>query len=295
MDKDVERCLQKLEASFKGPNGLVGERVTLLDKKYEPEFGYHLSSKWKGFICVMDCLLDYYIYTFELLVNREKEIQQDKVFITTVHASTFWRLRSSYILFIKGYIIDALSLIRAIFENAMMLAGLGMGVITIDDVFGQLKSRDVAGISRENAEKKIYNNIRNTDKKLYKYLIGSKSGLKPENQRAISRFITLLHSAVHKSMLSITLNFTTWKDAQKLSLFPYFDEDQETMYMNSCFFASWMVLRTIPLLKVEDNEFGEEWANKYDLLNTAFKVHAVQFPKELGRAMEELIDKKYSL
>lgn len=66
--------------------------------------------------------------------------------------------------------------------------------------------------------------------------------------------------------------------------------------MNRFCEVCWLILRTFPALQLEKGGFGEEWANKWGLLDESFRfaVDALQKQnKQIAAAITELIEKSF--
>jgi len=292
---EIDQWRQRLEETFHGPNEIVGERLMDL-KNIEDENYHNLLKNVSGYICIMDSFLDFYIETLQNIAARNKIrfSELNKIYIG-IHISNFWRYRSSYLIFLQGYFIDALSLLRGVIENAFDIASLQAGIITIDSLFGELKIEDCRNLSNEDAEKIIKNNIHKADKKVKSYIMGQESGFSKKVLNSLNSFLRLMHKSVHKSKINILSYYLPWaKGKSILPIFPIYNETLASLYVNSSQFIAWMLLRTFPLLQIYESEFSKNWHYKYKVLNESFQEAIANFPKQLGRSIEELIEKKFN-
>jgi hypothetical protein len=296
MEEDkIAKWQQRLEETFIGPRGIVGERILRFDE-IEQEIFNLMIKKFKGHNVLMDSFLDFYIETLENVAARKKTNWPTiKMFFTAVHIATLWRLKSSYSLFWHGYFAEAISLLRAVFENALDMAALKLNIITLEERLSKLTSKDAESLSdKEQAELVRKYNFQN-DRKVKRYLIGKESGLNSDAQEDFESFLRLHHNAVHKSTLNIFWTFGPWvRGERSLSLYPTYNEKPLSMCMNFSLFNGWLVLRTLPLLQIEANEFSITWQKKYIILDESFAEAISSFPKRLGRSVEELVDKKFN-
>jgi hypothetical protein len=76
---------------------------------------------------------------------------------------------------------------------------------------------------------------------------------------------------------------------------PQYDELPAAMYANRCSEASWMMLRTIPILQLGPRAFGDEWARKWHILDDSFREMVLSLErlgKPIARAIVVLVDTK---
>ncbi len=280
----VQKWQDKIIETFKGPSNICGEKIFIL-KKEEDKIKNFLLKNLKGFFFIMDAFFDFSIETLQNLTKIKRLKWPKKApIITVIQVVTFWRFRASYIAFYNGYYIDATSLLRAIYENVLLIAALRLNLIEIDDVFGKLKIED----SKEFSEKEIENLIRKynreSESKINSYFFGKGSGLSSFAKKHLKIFKMNLHNSVHKCKVNFFYYYGNWSKRQKnLPIFPEYNEDLASFYTNSCMFIAWIVLRTLPFLQV-----------KYKILDESFREMIEGFPKPLGRAMEELVEKKFT-
>lgn len=293
--EEVAAWQERLEENFKGPSGVIGERLLKL-QRIEQTLGAQLTSTFVGYLTLMDSFLDFYMESIELTAGKRKEQWPELTpFITATHITTFWRFRASYLIFWSGYFIDALSLLRSVFENVLQIAALRHGIITLADAFGGLTVEEASQMSPDEVAKRIRNNIVKADKAVRDNFLGEKSGLSPEAQDDMVAFQGIMHGAVHKSRLNFVRLFGPWVRGQKaMPIYPAYDEDAASLYMNASQGMGWMVVRTLPLLQTQPGEFPEPWHHRWRILEDSFKVMVGAYPKRMGRSIEQVLTKKFT-
>lgn len=293
-DSKITKWQRRIEETFHGKSGIVGERLLKLDLN-EKLLAKKLTVCFSGYMCLMDAFLAFYLETLERLTSRESsKWTKIKAVITGIHVATFWRFRASYLIFWDGYFIDAVSLLRGIFENILQIVALKLGLISIDEVFGKLKLEESETLTDEEIYKRILKYTKESDRKVRNKLIGKGSGLSLTAIEDLNIFERLLHSSVHKSKFNIVRYCWRWiRGEHPLPLYPIYDEDHATIYINLSMFIGWMLSKTFPLLQINDKEFSDEWHKKYQILDKSFKEAIAEFPKRLGRSVEELVTKKF--
>lgn len=289
----ITKWQEKIEENFHGPKGIVGERLlNLMD--IEDEVHSEIVNFYKGYVRLMDAFLDFYMESIDSLSSRKANDWSSKnVLITVFHIATFRRFRASYQLFWRGYFIDGMSLLRAIFENVLQIVSINNGLISVDDVFGNLKIEDSKGISIEEMQKTIRKNILEIDKKVNENLIGEKSGLSEATKSGLHNFIRQLHNSVHKSKTFILHYYEPWIKGEKpMPKYPTFDMELASLYLAHSTNIGWMCTRILPLIQAVPSEFSSEWRHKYKVLDESFELAVVSANTKISRAVLELVNKK---
>lgn len=291
----VKAWQDKIINTFIGPNGWNGERIFKLDQ-IEKDILAKIISNLKGFLYIMDAFFDFLIETFETSVSDKVEWNKNGPLYFCIQVISFWRLRASYIIFGKGYYAEALSLLRGVYENVLLVESVHQDVITLDEVFGKLKIEDTKDLPREKIDKMIRENTSATDSKIKTYFFGPKSNLSPESKRLLKSFERNMHNAVHKSKLNFFHYYRDWINGKKgLPIFPHYNEDLASVYANSCTWVSWMLLKVLPLFLFNKKSFGVNWHDKFKVLDQSYREMIENFPKPTGRAVIEFVDKKFTI
>lgn len=293
-NEKVRKWLERIEETFHGPNGIVGEQLLSFEDA-EMQMGKFLVSRFGGFARLTDAFLSFYFETLQITTFREKSLwSHSSAMQVVIHRSTFHRFKSADVLFMRGYFSSSIGLLRAIFENASQLAALKVGIIRWKDILGKLDPEKVKTLPDEKINKLVEDDTRNTDKKVNAFIFGKESGLSTDTQRSLKSFRNGLHYAVHRARLDVFKYFAPLVTGKKgMTLYPEFNQDLAAMYINDSEFIAWLLLRTFPLLQVRDNEFPHEWFEKYHVLDESFKEMVAEYPNLLGRSIEELIAKKF--
>lgn len=292
----IKAWQDKIIDNFIGPNGWNGERILTLDK-IEMEVLSKIILNLKGFLIIMDAFLDFLMETFEITsVSKKVEWNKNGPLFFCIQLISFWRLRASYIIFGKGYYVEGVSLLRGIYENVLLVVSLKQGIIGIDEVFGKLKIEESKDLTREKIEKIIRDNINATDSKIKEYFFGPKSDISSEAKILLKSFERSLHNAVHKSKVNFFHYYSDWISGKKgLPIFPHYNETLASMYTNMCTWTSWMLLKILPLFLTSKESFEVEWHNKFKVLDESFLEMIENFPKPMGKAVIELVNKKFTI
>lgn len=296
MEKDVfDKIIKRIENTFKGPGGIIGERrIELIN--IENEIFRKMAKRFNSYACLMDSFFDFHIETFkQCTARRDITLPELLEVVLAIHIPSFWRFRSSYMIFWKGYYIDALSLLRAVFENILQISALKLNIISCDEVRGNLKDEDLKDISEDKELKLIQKYAFKADKKVRSYIIGDKSGLSIDNKYYLDNFLKVLHSSVHKCKLNLLLHMEPQSNTKiHFPVFPKYDENIASLYMNSSWPIAWLFLRTFPLLQLNDSEFSSNWHKKYKVLDEVFEESICSLPKVIEKSFKELAKRKFN-
>lgn len=269
-EEETREWQRRLEDTFAGPSDTIGER-TLYLRDREAAIGTCLISRFKGYVVLMDSFLDFYIETPQHAVGVSNT-QRPEVgpAIVAILVPTLWRFRPSYLLFWNGYFIDAISLLRAVLENAPVIAGLQRGIIDVGDVFGKLTpNASSEDLSDQEIHRLIRKYTRECDRKLTDHFIGSKSRLAPSSVQSLGSMLRVLNNAVHKSKLNVLLLYgPSVRGERPIPVFPQYDEDLASIYMNISQSLGWMFVRVLSSLKVLGGSFFNQWQKKDQSLMT---------------------------
>lgn len=291
--KDVAKWQRRIEDTFCGPTGVVGESIFKLEEREQTLFNF-LVNTFCGYVRLMDAFLGFYTETLELIKERQERKWPDKVpVITAIHIPTFWRFRASYIIFWRGYFIDAVGLLRGVLENALTIIALNKDVVTVENAFADISNEKIKNGKVDWRE--IKTGVKKTENKIRDALLGNKSSLTTETKEEFRKTFSTMHNSVHRSKINILRYYVPWAKGEKpFPLMPVYDEDLATLYTNLSTFFAWMLVKTFPFLEIQKNEFPEVWRKKYKILDESFEESIRNFPKKSGRSVEEFIAKTFA-
>src|SRR4051812_13468952 len=101
--EDINRWQTALENAFRGPRGLVGERLCALQdaERRAQDTGI---KEFSGFVTTADACFDFAIQSLDLLASPPGVYHLIR---TPVLVASVSRMRASYVLFWMGYYFDA--------------------------------------------------------------------------------------------------------------------------------------------------------------------------------------------
>jgi len=291
--KDVAKWLRRIEDTFSGQTGIVGEGMLKLEQR-EAELFKSLFNTFRGYVHLMDSFFGFYIETFEFIKKRQVRKWPDRVaVITAIHIPTLWRFRASYTVFWKGYFIDAVGLLRGVLENALSIIALNKGVITAKNAFLDISEEKIKSGKVDWRETKL--GRERTDNKIRDALLGNKSSLSDDTKQEFRGIFNLMHNSVHRSRINILRYYVPWARGEKpFPLMPVYDEDLASLYANLSTFFAWILTKTFPFLEIQSNEFAEDWRKRHKILDESFEESVGNLPKKAGRSWEEFITKTFS-
>jgi hypothetical protein len=277
---NVSEWQTRLERTFSG------ERVVPIVEA-ERECARRFVEKFIGHRVITDSFLDFYVETLELANEWQGGRQPpgpygNYLYTMLVYVVNFRTLRAAENLSLCGYPLDAFALLRDLKDRALFLGAIAAGRTSVAALW--MRPNTVQ------AHKAM-------ERRLLDQMVGKESGLDDQVQKEIKQWAELFHLEVHGSQLTRTRAFGELQDQRRLSIGPTFDDLSSAMYMNRCCEVLWMLLRTLPFLQCESHAFGDEWANKWRVLDDSFR-YDVESLGEMGKpiayAIIALLDAKFS-
>lgn len=285
---DSEEWLNRLKSEFYDDGFLLSTNYLDLINNEKILANDLKSNYYYGFSKLMPAFFSFCIDTYLCLTNRKiKNLPYKYILYNIIHIPTFWRLRASYMIFLKGYYVSAAELLRGVIENLFTIIAVENKLIPEKDAvmyYSDMKENEK--ITYKEMEKRI----RKTDDIIKSALYGKDSKLSSKTKEIIKEIIMKnLHNCVHKSNNAIALYARDWINGSPFPVFPRYHQDLSRLYSNIAILFGWIFLKTLPLLELEENEFSEKWKKKYQVLDELFKDAIDSLPLETGRAIEEFV------
>lgn len=289
---DVSSWQKRLGDTF-STNGLVGARVQIvLDAESEHAAVY--AAKFSGQMTLGESFKDFCLETFELLnrvvaMQREVTVTHQYADFVGRHTMIFRGLRAAELLCHSGYPMQGYSLLRNLFEQAVLMSAVMQNLTTIEAIEGIAKGFDPDQLKRERIKE---------EKRIFSLMHGTKSGLAEETITELARWDNLFDLEVHGSRLSKIETMHWLEGKSSLAFVPRFNEKALAMFMNRINEISWMLLRILPSLQPGPLTFGDGWAAKWKVLDESFKEAVASLGIELGKkiapAIIELVETKFT-
>lgn len=296
---DVTEWMKRLENTF-STEGIIGARLLdIIDS--EKAYESYVIKKFQGYHILMDSFFDFYIETLkksnELFLKSEPtESDMDYRLISLLHITSFKNLRASENLFLKGYPLDGYALLRDLKDRAIFLAAIVNGLSSFSALYGY---KDLKGtMSKEDFQEKVFQARLKEEKRILEYMVRKKSGLDENHLIELERWERMFNQQVHGSRFTFFVEGSEWLKGEKpISLAPSPKESSIAMYINRSNETCWMLLRTLPFLQLKYKNFGDEWAEKWKVLDASFRYTIEglgSLGKKIADAIIALVDMKFS-
>lgn len=286
--EEIGRWQKELGDAFLGSTGLVGERLTRLQKAERETQTYGIV-KYKGYVTAGDAFFDFAIQTLDILSKPERVYHMMRV---PLFVSSISRMRSSYVIFWMGYYFDAASLLRGLFENAVHLCADAHGWGGVSDWFNS-HGIDYAGPARTVA-KEIHKRSQAKNQAVEAKVFRSGSGLLQADQDELAMLVNAMHSDVHKTEMHLVHLILRVRDTRKpASLLPAWDDHTASHYANVSLAIAWMYVRLMSYA-VPEKHRSPHWTNARDVLDKSLRWWFEGWDKPLGAAIIRFIDAKFT-
>ncbi len=265
--EEWQLLLASLRTAFAGPSGQVAEEVTWL-RGQESLAADSVRSSFGGFTLILDCFQSFVIRSLSRgQSGRIAHAPQLCAFV-----SLFRMLRSSFLTFWSGYYFEAASGLRGVQEGVLVLAAVANGYVPAD----QLLTGD-----------------RTLKDRAVKKLLGSSSGLTPEEQHALRDLNETLGLHVHGGQLVSTLLLGRLMEQGHMpTIEPYVDESHASHYSNLAICLSWAMLRILGA--IPDRMGGDAWNQHFQLLDASLAGYVAGWDQPVARAFERWIQLQLS-
>jgi hypothetical protein len=286
--EDIARWQTELGNAFRGPRGLVGERLIGLQNA-EKETQTEGIANYKGYVTAGDAFFDFAIQTLDILSRpvRVYHMMRVPLFVCSVS-----RLRSSYVLFWMGYYFDAASLLRGLFESAVHLCADAHR-------WGDLSAWfDASGINLAGPARLVNKEMRKRrqthDQAVESMVFRNGSGLSEADQEALAMLLNVMHSHVHKTEMHLVYLVSKAQQTKlPSSVLPCWDDHQASHYGNVSLAIAWMFVRLLSHA-VPKQHRSAEWTAARDVLDRSLRFWFEGWDKPLGGVIIRFIDAKFS-
>jgi len=290
--------IKRLADSFT-VNGVIGGRLQAVHED-EDDVGNQLVERFRGQHVLMDSFLAFFVETLDIVrrdiaVNGWPKDAMHYSIAWTCYSNLFRRFRACELLSMKGYPLDAYSLMRDIKDRAFMLAGVAHNFATFPQIIGAIQLPSPA--DRDEYGKKSTKVRKDIEQKVSQRLIGMHSGLPSNIQKELALWDGFFHHEVHGGGISLTTELRSLSGGAAPNIGPTFDQGSFAMYMNRSSEIGWFLLRLLPYLQVAEDSFGKEWHAKKAILDDSFRFMLQllgTLGKSIGDALIVLVDEKFA-
>jgi hypothetical protein len=139
-EKQIAEWQKRLEDTF-SYNEIVGGRWLLSAMDQEDEAGKIFVHKYRGFRVLTDSFLDFFGETISGQVDFNRRIgwPQDRPYYVTVlmmYVTMFRIARAAELVSVKGYPLQAYSMLRGLKDQIWILCGAANNVVSLSNAFG---------------------------------------------------------------------------------------------------------------------------------------------------------------
>jgi hypothetical protein len=269
--------LDDIKSTFE-KEGIIGHRLTEIIRK-EQEYKYYIVSKFRGYNILMDAFLSFFIETFDAVSRQFKEnekIDNVKYYnaIVAEQVMNFRSFRAAENLLLCGYPQAGYILFRDLKDRAIFMAAIILGLTSYSAIYGidQFAGKQ-SGMDKEVYGKAIKKRKMEEENHIKNHILKGKSGFDQVTIKALKKWEETFHYEVHGSRLSKAQNdvYQFLMEKKPLKIAPLPNDEVIYFYMNRSNEVAWMLLRTLPYLQFKPKSFGNEWAEKWHVLDISFQ------------------------
>lgn len=227
--------------------------------------------KYEGYQCLISYFINFFLLSVQLSLDRGREFWSEKeAWLTGISTVTFWRFRASYLLFKNGYPVEAICLLRGIFENILTITALLKNIINTEHIFTEIPP----GIDMSNeklARKIVRKGTRKIDNKVKIFIIGKNSGLSPEAQDYFATTLRCMNNATHRSMANILRHVSSWLRGENILYpLPMVDDRFLREYINISSCLAWIIVIILPKIYEKGMSVDNQFIKYYNSINELF-------------------------
>ena len=297
---DVTAWQERLESTFTR-GGVVGGSllpVMRAEKAYES----FVVETFHGHSVLTDSFLGFFVETLTLAgeLLREPARAGKRAWywpLLVEQTANFRTFRAAENLLLRGYPLAGFSLLRDVKDQAIMCAAIAAGITTYPDAHG-FKGESAASLGKEAYMTRIRKRRMKEERRVRCQMVGRDSGLGDSDIKELERWAGMFHSEVHGARLTLVLASHQWySEMGTLPLAPEPNVDSVGMYLCRSDEIGWLLLRTFPFLQLTPRAFGNEWAEKWTVLDDSFReaIRALQdLRKNIAATIARLVDAKFA-
>ena len=282
---EIGKWQERLESTFRGPTGIVGERVLHLCQ-VEELHRCQIIKKTRGFTTLMDSFMDFAAMTVEEASSHGHTLNVCNFAFNCVAVQ---RLRVGLKLFYDGYYFDAATHLRTVYEISLYLAAVLRGHFGFDELLSPKKPIDYENTPEKEVLGIHLQHRRKVDRQVRQRMLGKESGLSEQDRDAVEQMFNVLHHHIHYGLSSVFVYVKQMlRNSLPPSLFPKLDIERGSIFCNTIVCASWGVLRVLPWLSLP-KVYTRQWQERYGVLNDSFDFYIRGWDKPAGPAFVNLM------
>lgn len=291
----ISEFLDRLEQTLLPTESLGGLR------QLEHHVGRAFHDKLRGHVLLSTCTqtfaLETLVATSTKQINEMTRVMPEVSIMFLDFVTTLRKLRAATLLTTHGYLGVGYGLLRDVKDNTIHLSAVFQRMITSLDLMGISPTHPPKATNEELKNLHRRHRIR-TERKVMGDFIGASSGFSEDDIFELERWADLFDREVHGSFLSSSIFALDWVQGQEMLHFLHADESMEGMFANRYNEVSWMFHRLLPNLQIGETGFGQEWAEKWNILDESLwqmehGLGAGQLGKKIADSFIRFIDLKF--
>jgi len=287
---DVAEWQKRMTDAFPPADGALPDPLDAIIKM-ERDFEGHIEGRYVGHAVAGHCFFLFYEETIQAAIGNLSSQSCTVAYLQSFveHATSYRSFRATDILSRRGYPLDGYALLRDLKDRAIAAGAVMNELTTLPVVTGWDGVMDGSGKSLSDDDfKQIVKNRKKEERRVSEIMLGKKSGLDPNHLRHLERWEGLFHEEVHGSHLSMTELGGWIRGQEPFVLGPQFNERSLAMYINRFAEIAWLHLRTFPFLQTSPRQFGDEWCDKWVLMDESLRA-MVQSLSDIKKAIADAI------
>jgi hypothetical protein len=286
--------LVKLLASISRGDAMEFERVRRLET-HESKYIGDVRSLLRGHVALAAAANCFFLETMDLLneARKAKPAAMHSInysLFVARQVSAFQCLRASELTATSGYPFQAYTILRNTVDNAVLTTA----VLQRRSTFAAIEGIVDKDLSDKQA---LLRRRKDTEFAIRKESIGSASGLSPSTIQWLGKWNAMFDYEVHGARLSMSQSLDWIRGEGSLLVSPVFNENSFSVFMNRHAEVAWMIHRMLPLLRTTHWKLSTLWAEKWRILDDAYRrtVEALtlELGKPIGMAVSEFIRAKF--
>lgn len=298
---DVATWQRRLEDTFL--NGDGAHRAFLEVLGAEAEFARQALEQTRGHFSLAHSLQAFILETFAESASHVgspalKGRQCHSLFLFEI-VLAFRTIRACENVFLSGYPHTGYALLRGLRDRVLFLVANGLGITSFHKLWGLRPNMTAEEIEAERDD--IRKRAEAEEKRVLNAVLRKTTDL-GTHLDALLRWDRMFNPEVHGDKYSGSHLFMSWyRDGRGLPVYPEYDIEFGSVYLNRAGDLGWMLLRLLPLLQPEPSAFSSAWAGRWAILDDSFLVYnrgLIKIGKpgltEIAEGIKALIDVRFA-
>jgi len=270
----------------------------------ERDYGAILIRTYRGFSVMESAFFDFFIESLRCAASgafrgQLPKTDQHYIMLYITYLSLFRGFRAASILKNCGYPLNGFAALRDLKNRAIHIGAVINGMTDILAIHGVDPTREGTDPITMREYKKI--RVRRSQEQSFAIsrMVGKESGLSPSDIREMELLRDMYHDEVHGGLFTFIHDFKTIvvdKRLPSVGPWPHEKNFDASSYMSRATEVGWMVLRSMPYLQLTARAFGDDWAERWKLLDDAFRMQVEglgQLGKEIGHVVPRIMAAKF--